>query len=125
MERAKGEGRDGCGVGTSPQDYAAFLALCDMFDGVMSPEELAASPGLTSALDTLGLLYASVRAYGEAGGMIVPEGYDYLLGLYRNLYDAHGTLPDEIDRQDPAWLFEVLTKKQEQPVDESMIPGGY
>ena len=113
-------------AGTAPEGNRtlemALAGVCDLLE--MDERDVLETPSdiLTPMCDKV--LYwfreaaASVKGNGTAGRML--KG-DHITAMYASLLREKGILPDEIDRQDPAWFFAVIT--EEHLNEDDIDPG--
>ena len=117
---------DGMAAGRS--DAAAFAGLVNIMKG-QGIEDIGLlslpSEQLAAVVDTLTGWYFAVRAAPNAvSRRMLGGGGHPIRMLYQNLLKNHGLLPDEIDRQDPEFLYVILTEEHQEAVPADSIPDG-
>lgn len=104
-------------------DLAALAGLCNLTG--CTEEELISieAADLSKALDAIKSWYRAVRvAPGQQAERIGgAEGHPIRM-LYQSLLKHHGLLPGDIDRQDPEFLYLVLTEDHQAAVPVDKIP---
>ena len=98
----------------------ALAGVCDLFErdeaDIYNLPTDTTFPLYTKIIDWM---QDAIKSFNQkSGGGKLLKG-DQMTMLYANLLRSHGILPDEIDRQDPAWFFAVVT---EEHLSEDDIP---
>ncbi len=75
---------------------------------------------LIHAMNTLLRLFTNVKSYATKKPTLGSDSGHPIRRIYQNLLDRF--LPDEIDRQDPVFFFQVLTEEYEDAVPVDSIP---
>ena len=111
-------------MAASEPELAAIAGFFDIFDGILPENAVKEAPPdeIDAAQLMLLCLYRDVKSEGK-GKQTLGGGHP-VRGLYKGLLDAHGLMPDEIDRQDPKFLFQILSGETERAVDVDAMPPG-
>ena len=102
-------------------ELAAMAGLMDLFDGL--PLVLGDVPAeeLADAMTRLLLWYTAVKSHASAPSSVVAAGKGHpVVGLYARILQI-GIPPDVVDRQDPEFLYRVLTDDYAPPVTADKI----
>ena len=102
-------------------ELASFIGIHNLFPDV----ELSQIPAdeLAKAADALTVLFLSVKASGtpQKTMAVEPEGHP-VRKLYKSLLQAHGILPSDVDRQDPIFLYQMITEEHTDGVAAADVP---
>jgi len=106
-------------------DVAAMTGLANLMNLTRETLLLAPADELAEALDTINSWYLAVRIAPNAARcqMLGGSGHPVRM-LYQRLLANHGALPSMIDRQDPEFLYLVLTEEHQEAVPVDKIPAG-
>lgn len=108
-------------VENQSRDEGALAGLRNLFPSVDLLKAL--SPGaLIAAICNLLMLYSDVKSYAKKKEVLrAGEGHP-IYGIYQRFLQSHGRLPSEIDRQDPAFLLQILTEEHTDEITADQIP---